>query len=104
MIGESSTSRNIAYIPTTPGPTAQQKMLLPAVALLQFWLGKCLLKIQASPTSGAILVLIGYVPEQLVFVTLQANNKRRWHFSIMHVEFSELARSTAFCQYLTCGV
>jgi hypothetical protein len=54
--------------------------------------------------SGAILVITGYVLGQLVFVTLQANNKLRWHFSIRHVEFYKLVRSTAFYQYLTCGV
>jgi hypothetical protein len=152
------------------------------VALLQLWLCKCLLKIQASPIIGAIIYysksfgralfrewnrfcarralcvtwLWSAIPEDLFFnilwmcsvsrgvighfgfawwdyrfmlcrrdryyvtgllnlielssdthyvsVTLQANNKRRLHFSIRHVEFSELVRSTAFCQYLTCGV
>lgn len=158
------------------------KMLLRAVALLQFWLCKCLLEIQASPIIGAIVYysksfgralfrewnpfcarralcvtwLWSAIPEDPFFnilwmcsgsrgvighfgfawwdyrfmlcrrdryyvtgllklielsahthyvsVTWQANNKRRWHFSIRHVEFSELVRSTAFCQYQTCGV
>jgi hypothetical protein len=40
---------------------------------------------------------------QLVFVTFQADNKGRQHFSIRHVEFYNLVRSTAFFKYLVCG-
>jgi hypothetical protein len=52
-----------------------------------------------------LLKLIQLSPEtHYVPVTLQASNKRKWHFSIRHVEFYKLVRSTAFYQYLICGV